>query len=75
MTRQTFAIYRDRNHPRELLAIEYKAVVDTLEIVRIDNAAPFGNRVTRRKVTFDELRALLFPPHMHARRIPSPENP
>lgn len=60
-TTTTLAIYRDAEHPRELLAIEYDAT-GYVTVVHIDNAKPLKHRVTRHScLTFAQLRALLFP--------------
>lgn len=62
-TTTTLAIYRDADHPRELLAIEYDATANTVRITHIDNAQPLAERVQdRRNLDFATLRDILFPP-------------
>lgn len=59
----TLAIYRHADHPRELLAIEYDAIANTVRVTHIDNAQPLTERVKdRRNLDFAALRAILFPP-------------
>lgn len=59
----TLAIYRDADHPRELLAIEYDAIANKVRVTHIDNAQPLAERVQdRRNLDFAALRAILFPP-------------
>lgn len=62
-TTTTLAIYRDAQHPRELLAIEYDATANTVRVTHIDNAQPLAERTQpRRNLDFAALRAILFPP-------------
>ncbi len=62
-TTTTLAIYRDADHPRELLAIEYDATTNTVRLTHIDNAQPLAERVQdRRNLDFATLRAILFSP-------------